>query len=73
MWKLKRTQKYLIEIIHMWVRNKGAEGGGEEAYEALGEPWKNRPTKKKKKTQAEDEDMCLFGEIKTERSNEEEN
>lgn len=66
MWKLKRTQKYLIEIIHTWVRNEGVEGGGEGAYEALAESWKNRPTKNKtnKKTQAEDEDMGLFGEIK---------
>lgn len=28
MWKLKRTQKYFIEIIHTWVRNEGEGRGG---------------------------------------------
>lgn len=35
-------------------------------WQSLG---KNRPTKNRKKTQAEDKDMGLFGEVKKGRSN----
>lgn len=62
MWKLKRTQKYLIEIIHTWVRNKGVERGGEGGIWSFGRALKEQTNQKQKqKTQAGDKDMGLFG------------
>lgn len=62
MWKLNRTQKYFSEIIHMWVRNEGEKGGGIWSFGRVLEKQTNQK-QQKKKTQTEDKDMGLSGEI----------